>query len=79
MRQGRCTEEPIVGVVRERESGLDGAETGHKHAISPATWDTPSERSGSAGAGHVSRRSAGLLEDRIHDGASRRWSGAAPI
>ena len=38
MRRGRCTEDQIIGVLREQEAGVKTAELCRKHGISDATF-----------------------------------------
>ena len=46
MKKSRFTEEQIIGMLKEQESGVKTAELCRKHGISPATFHTWNGRYG---------------------------------
>ncbi len=46
MKKSRFSEEPILGILREQQSGLPVAKICRRHGISDATFDTWRSRSG---------------------------------
>ena len=61
MRRGRFTEEQIIGILREQETGLKTAEVCRKHGVSEATFYAWKARFGGMGVSDAARLKA--LED----------------
>ena len=63
MRRGRFSEEQIIAILREQESGMTTAEVCRRHGISSATFYAWKSKYGGLGVSGATRLKA--LEDKI--------------